>query len=181
MLTKNIMTKFYYTLILTAVLTLCSACTSSLSCQFCKSDGAAIIGRVENVLVQDIDLPLKARIDSGAGVSSVHAKILEIRTDPASGEEFVTFQISGENNKPRTIRRKIVQWLDIKVKTTHKHERRPVVLLDFCLAGKKIEARVNLTDRSRFLYPLLIGRNILKTGDLLIDPRSKFMQKPTCK
>ncbi len=175
------MTRFINTLMFTTTFVLFNACSLATPSSSCKIENSNVIGRVENVLMQDIDLVLKARIDSGAGVSSIHAKILEINTDPVTGFEFVTFQVAGENEKPRTIRRKIVQWLDIKVKTTHKHERRPVVLLDFCLAGKKIEARVNLTDRSRFLYPLLIGRNILKTGDFLIDPRHKFMQEAACR
>ncbi|MGH8581020.1 MAG: RimK/LysX family protein [Gammaproteobacteria bacterium] len=73
-----------------------------------------------------------------------------------------------------------MEWAEIKGKGTKQAVRRPVVRLDFCLGGKRLEGRINLTDRSMFLYPVLIGRNILKTGDFLIDPRKKFMQKPGC-
>jgi hypothetical protein len=53
-------------------------------------------------------------------------------------------------------------------------------MMDICLGGKQIEGRVNLTDRSTFLYPVLLGRNILKAGDFLIDPERNFMEHPSC-
>jgi hypothetical protein len=37
-----------------------------------------VIGRVENVVLDDLDMKLKARVDTGAGVSSLNAKILKI-------------------------------------------------------------------------------------------------------
>lgn len=58
---------------------------------------------------------------------------------------------------------------------------RPVIKLDFCLGGKKVEARANLADREGFLYPVLMGRNVLKTGDYMIDPQRSFIHEPGCK
>jgi hypothetical protein len=37
-----------------------------------------------------------------------------------------------------------------------------------CIAGKKIRARVTLADRSSQVYPVLIGRNILR-GKFIVD------------
>jgi hypothetical protein len=54
------------------------------------------------------------------------------------------------------------------------------VILDICLGGKRLEGRFNLADRELFLYPVLVGRNILRTGDFLIDPKGKFMEHPGC-
>jgi hypothetical protein len=53
--------------------------------------------------------------------------------------------------------------------------------MDMCLAGKKLEGRFNLANRDDFLYPVLVGRNLLKTGDFLIDPKRKFVEEPGCK
>jgi hypothetical protein len=52
--------------------------------------------------------------------------------------------------------------------------------MDFCIGGKRIEARVNLAKRDRFIYPLLVGRNLLKAGDFLINPAKKFMSVARC-
>jgi hypothetical protein len=128
--------------------------------------------------LQDIHLKLKARIDTGAGVSSINAKTIEIK-QTADGERIV-FQVKDEQGKAKTIERKIVEWAQIKVLGTSRKNRRPVVIMDFCLGGKKLEGRVNLTDRSGFLYPVIIGRNILITGRFLIDPSQKFMKEPGC-
>ncbi|MGH8628080.1 MAG: RimK/LysX family protein, partial [Gammaproteobacteria bacterium] len=141
---------------------------------------AAIIGRVEYVVMEDVRMKLKARIDTGAGVSSIDAKIVEIKPVADGSGERVIFQIKDDEGKIKSIERTIVEWAEIKGKGTRRAVRRPVVRLDFCLGGKRLEGRINLTDRSMFLYPVLIGRNILKTGDFLIDPRKKFMRKPGC-
>lgn len=141
---------------------------------------AAIIGRVEYVVMEDVRMKLKARIDTGAGVSSIDAKIVEIKPAADGSGEKVIFQIKDDEGKTKSIERTIVEWAEIKGKGTKQAVRRPVVRLDFCLGGKRLEGRINLTDRSMFLYPVLIGRNILKTGDFLIDPRKKFMKKPGC-
>jgi len=122
--------------------------------------------------MQDVGMKLKARIDTGAGISSIDAKIVEIKR---AGEKVV-FQIKDDEGKIKSIERTIVEWAEIKGKDT----KRPVVRMDFCLGGKRLEGRINLADRSMFLYPVLIGRNILKIGDFLIDPRKEFMEKPGC-
>lgn len=140
------------------------------------------IGRVEKVYVEDVKFLGTARIDTGAGVSSIDAEIIEITPPAKEGEpETVIFTVTNEDGKAVTMKRKILEWQNIKKKSTKEgYVKRPVVVMDFCIAGKRVEARVNLADRSHFLYPVLIGRNVLKAGDFLIDPAKKFTHKPTC-
>ncbi len=144
------------------------------------AEAVAIIGRVEYVVMQDFGIKLKARIDTGAGVSSIDAKILQITPVAGGSAERVVFEIRDDAGNAKSIERKIVEWAEIKGKGTTKSSRRPVVILDFCLGGKRLEGRINLADRSGFLYPVLIGRNILKTGGFLIDPSKTFMRPPGC-
>ncbi len=144
------------------------------------AQAASIIGRVEYVVMQDVAIKLKARIDTGAGVSSIDAKILQIKPAAGGNGERVVFEIRDDAGNAKSVERKIVEWAEIKGKGTKKSSRRPVVILDFCLGGKRLEGRINLADRSGFIYPVLIGRNILKTGDFLIDPSKTFMRQPGC-
>jgi len=146
-----------------------------------RSKNSVVLGRVEYVVMEDVRIKLKARIDTGAGVSSIDAKIIEIKPASNGSGEKVVFQIKDDDGTIKTLERTIEEWMEIKGKGTAKMIRRPVVRLDFCLGGKRLEGRINLADRSEFLYPVLIGRNIIKTGDFLIDPRKKFMEKPGCK
>jgi hypothetical protein len=138
-----------------------------------------VIGRVEWVVLQDVHLRVKARIDTGAGVSSLHAKILEIKQTPEG--ERVRFQIEDADGNKKTLERPIVGWLNIKVMGSDVRNRRPIVRMDICIGGKKLEGRVNLNDRSDFLYPMLVGRNLLNTGKFLVDPSQRYMQEPGCK
>ena len=51
--------------------------------------------------------------------------------------------------------------------------------MGICIGNYYSEAEVNLVDRSRFKYPLLIGRSFM--GDrLLIDPSAQFTLEPGC-
>jgi hypothetical protein len=138
-----------------------------------------IIGRIEYVVVRDAHLRLKARIDTGAGLSSVHAKILEIiKTDQG---ERVRFQLQDAEGVTKTLERDVVGWANIKVMGSDQKNRRPIVKLSICLGGKRIKGRVNLNDRSNYLYPMLIGRNLINTGKYLIDASQLYMQEPGCK
>lgn len=137
-----------------------------------------VIGRIEFVVVRDVNLRLKARIDTGAGVSSIHAKILEIKKTPDG--ERVKFQITDAQGVAKTLERDVVGWSQIKVMGTDQKNRRPIVELRICLGGKKLKGRVNLNDRSAYLYPVLIGRNLLNTGKFLVDPSEKYLIEPDC-
>lgn len=151
--------------------------------QFIQQEGAPpTIGRVEKVYVKDADFLATARIDTGAGVSSINAEIITV-TPPKKegGAETVTFKVVDDEKHIITLTRDIIEWQNIKKKGGKEgYVRRPVVMMKMCVAGKRIETRVNLADRAQFLYPVLIGRNTLKRGDFLIDPSKKFTHKPTC-
>jgi hypothetical protein len=162
-------------------LALLVACASALLwCVRTSAEDRIVIGRVENVLMQDVGMSLKARIDSGAGVSSIHASVVRIEKAEDGRGERVVFKLTDDRGATKTVRRAIVEWAQIKGKGTDSYSRRPVVILDICLGGKKLEGRFNLANRGSFLYPVLVGRNILNTGDFLIDPKRKFMEHPGC-
>jgi hypothetical protein len=67
-----------------------------------------MIGRVEDVALDDADMKLKARIDTGAGVSSMHAKILEIIQPQPSGKQRVRFELTGADGTTKIMERTIV-------------------------------------------------------------------------
>jgi hypothetical protein len=145
-------------------------------------EARSIIGRVEKVYVEGAGITMTARIDTGAGVASVNAEIIEIKkpTTP-NGAEIIVFKIEDENKVTKTIEREVIEWQNIKMKGAKGgFIKRPVVEMDLCIGGRKVRGRVNLAERDHFLYPLLVGRNILKAGDFLIDPAKKFVSKPVC-
>ena len=61
----------------------------------------------------------------------------------------------------------------IKASAAGKRVERPLVNADVTLAGKTFRLRVGVADRSQMRYLVIIGRDILRSGDFLIDPSKK--------
>jgi len=137
-----------------------------------------IFGWVEHVLVGESQLDLKAKLDTGADTSSMHAsKIRRFRSKDR--DLWVEFRLT-DTESGRTIRykKRLVRYAYIK-----EHEgpsqKRPVVDLTICLGDHEKEIEVSLVDRSGFQYPVLLGRNALE-GHVVVDPGLRFTAKPVC-
>ncbi len=52
--------------------------------------------------------------------------------------------------------------------------KRPVIDLEMCLGNVKRTVEVNLTDRSSFNYPLLIGAKALREFGAAVNPARRF-------
>ena len=61
----------------------------------------------------------------------------------------------------------------IKASAAGKRVERPLVNADVTLAGKTFRLRVGVADRSQMRYSVIIGRDIMRSGDFLIDPSKK--------
>jgi hypothetical protein len=143
----------------------------------------SVIGKVEAVGVEAIDTVVKARIDTGAAVTSLNARILEVTKSTApDGPDKVRFEVKDDDGKRRILDKDVIEWQRIKNKGDNGYTRRPVVKLDLCLGGKEIHGRVNLVDRSNFKYQLLIGRNFLEASDFVVDARTELTRhRSKCK
>ncbi|QBQ55634.1 ATP-dependent zinc protease [Nitrosococcus wardiae] len=134
-----------------------------------------IMGWVERVALIPWGAELKAKLDSGAKTSSLHAE--DIERFEKDGEEWVRFIIElegkGEEMEQLHVEQPLVRNVRIK---RHKGnaKRRPVVNLKFCLNGRSYETQFSLVDRSQLNYPLLLGRRFLKDV-ALIDPSKTFL------
>lgn len=140
--------------------------------------GTPIIGRVEYASIHKHDMVFKSRIDTGAGVSSINATIEKV--EKIGDREMVTFKVEDEMGNTKHLKLPVEEWINIKDKGKKGFVKRPAVIMDICVGGRMITGRVNLADRSQFLYPMLIGRNILKGGHFIIDPRQRFMKSSDC-
>jgi hypothetical protein len=143
-----------------------------------------VVGWVENVGIEDVDIVLKAKLDSGAKTSSIDAEVIDIRKEGkrVKGKytgEVVVFSVKDTADKSNTFERKIVRYVRIKKKNGG-YLRRPVIEMAFCIAGKLVKEEVNLANRENFIYPVLVGRNMMQHADLAVDPARTFVSKPRC-
>lgn len=59
------------------------------------------------------------------------------------------------------------------VKSASGVRRRPTIRAKVKLDGQIIDEEFTITDRGHMTYPVLIGQNILKRGNFLIDPHKE--------
>lgn len=126
-----------------------------------------IIGETEAIYLQDFTVPFEARIDTGAMTSSIDAR--DVRTFERDGRKWVSFRIcahSGGESKDYEL--PVARTVRIK-RHGGKSLERISVMLTFRMGHLTLEREFTLTDRSKFEYPVLIGRNILN-GIAAVDP-----------
>ncbi len=135
------------------------------------------VGWAEEILILPDNIVLRAKIDTGADHSSLHVKNLTefIRSD----SPWVQFEIESKSGENHTLERPVYRFTQVKRKGTVS-QKRPVVQFDLCLGPiikKSIE--VNLTDRSGFLFTMLMGRSFLR-GAAIVDPQQTYTQASPC-
>ena len=128
------------------------------------------VGLVEEVILLPWGVRMPARIDTGAGVSSLDARDLSVEGDIA------VFKLPDKYDGVQ-IRLPVLKWRVIRSAMGQK--RRPVVEIELCLGSKHIRTEVNLMDRSGLNYPMLIGRNVLKKN-FVVDCMKSYCAPPAC-
>jgi len=131
-----------------------------------------IIGEVEWVSVNAKRNRFKARIDTGAATSSIHAE--DIQLFERDGRTWASFNIHPfKKSKPVRVKAPITRKSKIKQHDRASDERY-VVELTLTMGDIKMKTEVNLNDRSEFRYPLLVGRSFLE-GNVLVDTSQRYM------
>ncbi|HHO47081.1 MAG TPA: hypothetical protein ENN06_01265 [Desulfobacteraceae bacterium] len=159
-------TAFVYFLLLPAVLFSLSGTAAGESFR----PGKMIIGRTCRVQVEELGLEYLARVDTGASITSIHATDFLIEkgtSDPLDNVgrkiNFLTVSSDGQ------YKRMSAEIAEIQtVVNAQGREKRYLVRLTLTAMGVRKTILVNLRDRSRLRYKLLLGRNWL-TDDFLVD------------
>ncbi|MBA2403162.1 MAG: ATP-dependent zinc protease [Bdellovibrionales bacterium] len=124
-----------------------------------------LIGRVEWISLSDIKIKHKARIDTGAKTTSMHA--INIEEVEQRGELFVKFQTLDSEGKVVELVRKIGTTQRVS-NTSGFVTRRYVIKEKIKMGNIEREVLINLNDRTKMEYKFLIGRNVL-LGRFIVD------------
>lgn len=160
------------------LLTLCGVSTQAASSTPPAPVSMPIFGWVEWTYIEPHHVHVKAKLDSGAKTSSLSA--VNVERFKRDGDEWIRFQVpisaaDGGTAEPQLVdmERRLEREVLIK-----RHgggpSRRPVVNLGVCLGTEAFVTPVTLTDRSRFNYPLLLGRSALR-GRSLLDVEQTYI------
>ncbi|MGE7992950.1 ATP-dependent zinc protease [Pseudomonas sp. NPDC089554] len=145
-----------------------------------------VYGLNEYARLADLDLELAAKLDTGAKTASLSAR--DIKRFKRNGESWVRFYLAVDTAHSRPIERPLARVSKIKRRAGDydpeegkAYTARPVIELNICMGRAMRTIEVNLTDRSSFQFPLLIGSEALKHFDALVDPSLKYAAgKPAC-
>lgn len=140
-------------------------------------DSKIIVGKNEYIYIPSEKLKLKAKIDTGATTTSIHA--LNIKPFERDGKKWIKFDLVDADGKLINKALPISRTVYIK-RHGAKNQKRYVVKMRINLATSSQLVDVTLTDRSKFTYPVLIGKNYLN-GVILVDVSKKYMHEPTTK
>jgi hypothetical protein len=126
-----------------------------------------IIGRFEHLDVVSYALDVPAKIDTGAFRSAIHARNIKIAKK--GGKETLTCDLLGHKVSPVMRPFETTQFSKVTITNSFgKDEERYEVLLKVKLGPKVITTSFTLADRSNNLFPILVGRKMLK-GRYLVD------------
>ncbi|CAK9892469.1 MULTISPECIES: ATP-dependent zinc protease family protein [Pseudomonas] len=146
-----------------------------------------LYGRYEYIKLPEVGgQTFKAKMDTGALTASLSAK--DIETFTRDGEDWVRFRVATKDADGKVYEHKLARISKIKNRADEDEDgegaeisKRPVVDLELCLGDVKRTVEVNLTDRSSFNYPLLIGAKALREFKAAVNPARRFTaDKPDC-
>ena len=138
-----------------------------------RDDTKITAGWVENIVLETGQLRLRAKLDTGAKTSSIHAENIE--SFDKDGQPWVRFSL------PKSYLKNAKEQPAVEIPLTRtvlikRHKmpsaRRSVVTLGFCINSHYYRTEFTLADRRNYLYPVLLGRSFL-AGRIMVDPEFK--------
>lgn len=134
-----------------------------------------IVGWREWVSLPELGvLAIKAKIDTGARSSSLHAFNME--TFRRRGALWVRFEIHPQQRTTnRTVRTeaRVLEQRSVRSSNGHLSDR-PVIVTPITLHGQTWEIELTLANRDEMGFRMLLGRQALR-GRMLVDPARSFV------
>jgi len=134
-----------------------------------------ILGRREWLALPELGLfAIKAKVDTGARTSALHAEKIET-FGPASAPR-VRFLVHPVLEDPRVAVRCEADLLGERDVTSSSGERecRYIIVTTLSVGGRSWPIELGLTNRDGLAHRMLLGRQAIRTG-MLVDPARSFL------
>ena len=134
-----------------------------------------IVGSEEWCAFPQLGIPtIKARVDSGAKTSALHA--INISPFTKDGENWVKFDINPIQNNTKTIIHCQAPLVDKRVVKSSSgfREQRYVIKSEIQVGEASWDVEVTLTNRDSMGFRMLLGREAM-SGRILVDPEQKYL------
>jgi hypothetical protein len=133
------------------------------------------IGWREWVTLPDLGVDdIKAKVDTGARSSTLHAWDVDVVDRPHAGPvvRFVLHPRQRDHSHTVVAEAPLVGWRDVR-SSNGTLERRPVIRTPVVIAGRRVAVELTLTRRDEMGFRMLIGRRALRRR-FVIDPARSF-------
>lgn len=133
------------------------------------------VGWREWVSLPDLQVPwIKAKVDTGARTSSLHASDVELFTE--GGIERVRFRLAPWQNSNLDEHTVSADLLDLRSvrSSSGEVEERPVIVTRLRMADTDVAAEFTLTRRDEMGFRVLVGREALRQG-FGVDPSNSYL------
>ena len=122
---------------------------------------------------------IKAKIDTGARSSSLHA--FDIKAIEVNGEHWVEFKVNPQQHETTELihcRAPLKDYRQVTDSGGHR-SMRYVIETQICIGDEQFLAEMTLADRSQMLFRMLLGRTAMKNR-YTVDPSRSYCasQKP---
>lgn len=134
-----------------------------------------IVSSEEWCALPSLGIPIiKARVDSGAKTSALHA--VNIAPFEKDGENWVKFDVNPIQNNVKTVLHCEAKMIDKRIvkSSSGYRELRYVIQTSLDLGGTQWEIELTLTNRDSMGYRMLLGREAM-SGRVLVDPEQHFL------
>lgn len=134
-----------------------------------------VAGWREWVALPDLSVPaIKAKLDTGARTSALHAFDLEVVE--RAGIEYADFEVHPDQDSTRgsvRARVRIQDWRRVR-SSNGQTQLRPLIHTTIDLLGERWEIDLTLTNRDEMGFRLLLGRQALRRR-LLVDSGTSYL------
>lgn len=144
-----------------------------------SSTALPLLGWREWVALPDLGLDrIKAKIDTGARSSALHAFDIHIFPDPNTPQTLVRFSVHPRQRQSKPTIVATAPLLEYRtVRSSNGHlQKRPVIQTTIALGGHHWPLEITLTNRDVMGFRMLLGRQGVRKR-FLIDPGRSFIQR----
>jgi ribosomal protein S6--L-glutamate ligase len=134
-----------------------------------------IIGSEEWCSFPELEIPyIKARVDSGAKTSAIHATNIVPFT--RNGENWVRFDVNPLQNNTKLVRHCESKLIDKRIvkSSSGYREQRYVIQTNIKIDNAIFSIEVTLANRDSMGFRMLLGREAM-IGKMIVDPEGKYL------
>ena len=141
-----------------------------------KTSSLKTIGWREIISLPQLKIDrVKAKIDTGARSSALHAFDIEDFTD--NGKSMIRFRVHPRQHNSKitvTSQAELLEYREVK-NSGGKVELRPVIETEIILKKQKWSIELTLTNRKLMGFRMLLGREAIR-NKFLVDPGRSYLQ-----